>query len=184
MSSLISKHTLNDFQLLSVLAECEMIINSRPLVPVSTDVDSLEAITPNHLLLQRGPITLPPGIFTKDDQYHRLQWKKIQFLTDQFWKKFISEYVPIIQTRQKWNKTQRNIMVGDLVILVNSDLPRGKWEVARITEVFPGRDGLVRSARVKTATSSYLRPITKMCLLESAQENCGVSRDSDPVKCG
>ena len=34
-------------------------------------------------------------------------------------------------------------------------------------ETFPGKDGIVRSARVKTQTGSYERPITKLCLLEA-----------------
>ena len=38
-------------------------------------------------------------------------------------------------------------------------------------EVYKGRDGLVRSAKVKTTNSEYQRPVSKPCLLEAAVED-------------
>ena len=43
---------------------------------------------------------------------------------------------------------------------------RGSWKTGRVTEVFPGSDGLVRVANVKTEEGTYLRPIHKLCSLE------------------
>ena len=37
----------------------EQTLNARPLTPVSSDVNDLEALTPNHFLLQERLITLP-----------------------------------------------------------------------------------------------------------------------------
>ena len=42
--------------------------------------------------------------------------------------------------------------------------------MGRIIEVYPGKDGKVRSAKVKTSTGNYDRPITKMSLLLTNQE--------------
>jgi len=41
------------------------------------------------------------------------------------------------------------------------------WPKARIIEVFPDKDGVVRTAQVKTATSTYIRDVRKLCLLEA-----------------
>lgn len=38
----------------------------------------------------------------------------------------------------------------------------------RVTKVFPGQDGLVRTAEVKTKSSTLLRPILKLFLLEES----------------
>ena len=38
-------------------------MNSRPLTEVSSDVDDLEALTPNHFIIGRGTLNLPPGVF-------------------------------------------------------------------------------------------------------------------------
>ena len=43
-------------------------------------------------------------------------------------------------------------------------------DMGTINEVYPGVDGLVRSANVKTASGTYDRPITKLTLLLSRQE--------------
>ena len=36
----------------------------------------------------------------------------------------------------------RQFKVGDVVLLVDDNLARGKWNLARVVEVFPGKDGV------------------------------------------
>ena len=59
--------------------------------------------------------------------------------------------------------------MGDLVLLQDDTMSRGSWPMCVVQELFPSQDGLVRSVKVRTRTSSYLRPISKLVLLES---NC------------
>ena len=40
----------------------------------------------------------------------------------------------------------------------------------RIIETYKGADSLVRSARVRLRDTELVRPITKLCILEDAQE--------------
>ena len=141
----------------------KMIIGDRP--------EDLEALTPNHFLLQRRIAGLPPGTFVKEDYLGRKQWRKVQYMTDLFWKRWIHEYLPKLQERQKWFQTRRNIEVDDLVIIKETGLVRNKWPLGRITEVFPGRDGRIRSARIRTATGEFHRPISQICLLEGDNKN-------------
>jgi len=62
-------------------------------------------------------------------------------------------------------KPQLDVMVNDLVIVKNPLLPSSKWELARIVEVYPGSDGHVRVATVRTANSQYKRLIAQICKL-------------------
>ena len=39
-----------------------------------------------------------------------------------------------------------------------------------VMETYPGEDGLVRKAKIKTATSVYDRPIHKLCLIATKEE--------------
>ncbi|XP_064642839.1 uncharacterized protein LOC135497072 [Lineus longissimus] len=53
---------------------------------------------------------------------------------------------------------------------IDESTPMHLWPLARVVEVFPGKDNLVRSARVKTRTATLTRPIHKLSLLESSEE--------------
>ena len=48
-------------------------------------------------------------------------------------------------------------------MLLNEDTPRNMWQMVRVEQVFPSDDELVRSVQVKTSTTSFGRPITKIC---------------------
>ena len=72
-----------------------------------------------------------------------------------------------MQTRQRWRRERENLKPGDIVLLVDRDTPRGRWQMGKIQEVYPSQDGLVRKALVKTSVSTYLRPIHKMILIRS-----------------
>ena len=45
---------------------------------------------------------------------------------------------------------------------------RNRWPMGRVMEVFCGEDGGVRSVKIKTASSVFHRPVTKLYLLEEA----------------
>ncbi|KAL7834746.1 hypothetical protein SRHO_G00289930 [Serrasalmus rhombeus] len=70
LASTLRLQTLDDEGFHTVLCEIEAILNSRPITKAS-DVDDLEALTPNHLLLLKTKTKplLPPGLFQRDDLY-------------------------------------------------------------------------------------------------------------------
>jgi hypothetical protein len=180
MKAILGERTVDEEVLRTVLTEAQGIANSRPLCPNSDDAKDMEAITPNHLLLQRPTATLPPGNFEDSDLVSRKKWRQTQILADHYWKRWLREYLPNLQKRQKWNKLQRDLAVGNLVLIVEDNVPRGKWLLGRVTKVLPGRDGHVRSAEVRTQTSVLHRPIRKLCLLEASQETPNTQRDELP----
>ena len=63
----------------------------------------------------------------------------------------------------------RNLRIGDLVLVVEENTPRGLWPLGIITDVNLGRDNLVRSVKIRTRSTQMVRPITKVVLLESSQ---------------
>ena len=160
-NALVSLETLR-----TMYAEVVTILNSRPLTPSSDDPSDCEPLTPSHLLLQRRNLVLPPGSFVREDLYRRKQWRQAQFLADCFWKRGIREYVPALQQRQKWVREKGNLAIGDLVLVVDDNSPRGRWLIGRVIKTFPGPDDRVRVAEIKTSTLT--RQISKLCLLEEA----------------
>ena len=169
LRSLLREQLISGETLRTLMAEIEGILNSRPLTPNSDNPTDLEPLTPNHLLLQRSNLNLPPGVFVKKDLYCRNRWRHVQYLTNVFWKRWLAEYLPSLQERQKWIKPRRNFAVGDLVLIADERVHRGQWPLGRIVEVHPGKDGFIRSAKVATTSTILSRPITKLCLLESGE---------------
>ena len=114
---------------------------------------------------------LPPGIFLEGDTFSRKRWRKVQYLTNLYWQRWLREYLPSLQRRSKWITSKSNVKVGNLVLIVDENTVRNKWQMARVLEVYTGRDGKVRSATVKTATGNLHRPIVKLCLLEDSEDS-------------
>jgi len=67
--------------------------------------------------------------------------------------------------RAKWQLKTRQLQVGDVVLLGDYNTPRGIWDLVRVTDVFPGPDGVVRNVQVNTSMGEYKRYIQKCCPL-------------------
>ena len=168
LKALIKEQLLTDESLLTFMTETEKIINDRPITQVSGDSRDPDALTPNHLLLLKPNSCYPVGIFNKDDLSNRRWWRQAQYLANVFWKRWLKEYLPTLQIRQKWQRPNRNVKVGDIVLIADENVPRGQWPMGRVTSVNVGRDDKVRSCTVLRGKSELVRPIVKLCLLEGS----------------
>ena len=56
------------------------------------------------------------------------------------------------------------------MLIIGKQSRRGQWPKGIIEETYPARDGVVRSARVQTGSSSIVRDIQKLCLLEGSDQ--------------
>ena len=184
LNHLLQEQAVSDEVLTTIMAEAANILNSRPLTIISDDPRDEHPLTPNHLLHLRPCPNLPPGIFGKEDMYCRREWKQAQYISDLFWRRWMREYLPMLQERQKGQQPKENMKVGDVVLLADENYPRRQWPLARIVEVIPSKDGLVRTRKVKTrstvitrskrqqwgdmksTTVILTRPVAKLCKLE------------------
>ena len=72
----------------------------------------------------------------------------------------------MLTKRNKWTEEVRNLEKDDLVMIVEPNVSRGMWQIGRVLQTFPGKDGRVRSAKIKTKSGSYVRPVARLCVLE------------------
>ena len=165
LRSIVQQQSLDDEGLLTVMCEVESIINNRPLTLASDNPNDLDVLTPNHLLLLKAQPSIPPGIFSKDDQYARRRWRQVQYIADLFWTRWLREYLPSLQNRQKWSRPRRNLQEGDVVLIADDAAPRNSWVMGRISKTLPDGKGVVRRAIVQTKTNKLDRPVSKLCLI-------------------
>ncbi|XP_069366373.1 uncharacterized protein [Paralichthys olivaceus] len=102
------------------------------------------------------------AIYCSSELLGRRTWRHSQILADRFWTTFIHYYLPTLQTRQKWKSDKDNLDLGQVVLIVDPQYPRASWPVGRITEVYPGQDGKVRSAKVRMQGREYVRPVARL----------------------
>ncbi|XP_042611086.1 uncharacterized protein LOC109074690 [Cyprinus carpio] len=155
--------------LCTLMAEVMAIINSRPLIPVSSDPEAPLILTPAMLLTQKiGTPPVPSGNFS-DANLLKHAWKKVQALADTFWARWRLEYLNTLQIRQKWHTKKPNLKDGDIVLLKDKQARRHEWSMGVIAKAFQSDDGLVRKVEVKVASHqpprTYLRPVSEVVLL-------------------
>lgn len=128
--------------------------------------------TPNHFLVRQLGGQLAPQVTDNIAFNPRNRWRLIQNLVKVFWKRwreeFREEFLSTLNTRKKWREAKDNLKVGDVVLVVDQNAPRGHWHLGRVEEVFPGQDGQVRVVQVSTKGQTFVHPITRLCPLNVA----------------
>ena len=108
----------------------------------------------------------------------------LQRLFNHYWKRWKQEYLHHLTVRKKWRKEEPPLQVGDIVLVSEDNVSRGKWPLARVTEVRPGRDGLVRTETVRKEKSFLNRPVQRLHRLEIASATPQVIPEDAPVPGG
>lgn len=162
---MVDERLVNEETLTTFLVEVEKIMNNRPITSVSNDSNDLDALTPSHILLLRQNPCSAPDEFQDSNKY-RARWKHVHLLANDFWRRWMKEYLPILQEHQRWLHRKPNFQAGDLVLVADRNTPRDQWPKALVKQIFPDSDGIVRRVIVRTAEGVYQRDVRKLCLLE------------------
>ena len=187
LATLLTQHAAqrDDETLKTFMVEAEAIVNCRPLTVDAINSPQMpEPLTPNHLLTMKSKVILPPpGEFQRADLYSKKRWRRVQYLANEFWTRWRKDYLQSLQPRQKWMSKRRNLQVDDIVVVMDDNSPRNSWRIARVEEVYPDDDGLVRKVRIKIADRnldrngrpvgpavSLCRPVQKLILLLPHEE--------------
>lgn len=154
----------------TVLTEVEGIMNAKPLGYVSADVADPDPITPNILLMGRRDASLPQALYDPHNLLGKRRWRHSQVLADNFWSAFIRNYLPSLQERQKWRTDTKELTNGQVVLVVDPQLPRALWPVGTVTETYAGPDGHIRTAAVQVKDRTYVRPVARLVKLPKLED--------------
>ena len=117
----------------------EQTLNVRPFTPASDDPEDLEALTANHSILGRANVCNPFIPNSEVYSNHRKLFRSCQASADIIWRRWVREYLPQNNVRSQWNKSQANSEVGDLVWLIEDNVKRSQYRMARIVELYSGK---------------------------------------------
>ncbi|GFS99158.1 DUF5641 domain-containing protein [Trichonephila clavipes] len=112
----------------------------------------MHLLTPSHFLTVDVLLSVPEELPTTSNRRDR--WELLQKIKLCFWRKWSSDYISSLHPRKQWQDAQPNLKEYDIV-LIKGEGPPGKWPMARVLQVHPGNDGLVRVATVKNPRRSF-----------------------------
>ena len=152
-------------ELSTAMIEIEAILNSRPISPLSSDPNDLEALTPAHFIIGASLKSLPERSLDCRKIEHLDNWSRITATKQRFWQQWSHDYLNELQCRTKWTNGCPNAVVDTLVIIHEDNLPPQKWRMGRIINCIKGRDDKVRVVDIRTSKGIIRRPIHKVALL-------------------
>ena len=168
LTFVVQQDDLHVETLATAIAQAEFVINSRPLTHVGTDPRDERVLSPMDFLCPgvfacAGEDILPPS--PPGAAILRYTWQQSRALVDSFWKRWSRDYISALQARPKWRKVEDSLKIGDVVLMVDEQVRRGDWRLAKVV----GTDGQeeVRTVTVKTAAGQeFLCDRTKVVRLE------------------
>ncbi|XP_043476348.1 uncharacterized protein LOC122507610 [Leptopilina heterotoma] len=151
-------------QLETCVVEIEAILNSRPLTPMSSDPNDILPLTPGHFLIGDSLTSFPQRDHEGININRLSDWQRVEQLRQHFWSRWYKEYLNEMLSRNKWKgmSKQDKIKIGTMVILSESNVPPMCWKLGRITQIFPGKDGVIRVVSVRTKFGEYTRSVHKV----------------------
>ncbi|KRY76548.1 hypothetical protein T4B_7392 [Trichinella pseudospiralis] len=92
------------------------------------------------------------------------------------------EWVPKATTTSELQKVELSSTTDCIVVEANEapevgynvekcNVPRNKWKIGRIIEIYPGNDGIARTTKLRTSTGITKRSTAKLYLIEPAVPN-------------
>ena len=148
LADTLKSKVLTKGELDTLFSNVAFIVNSRPLMKKAGD-DPLSGgpITPLHLMKGRCTKFVPTANLDHNPKLTK-RLKFIEEMTDEFWRKWFVQVFHNLVPSYKWRRAARDVKVGDIVLVKDSNLMRGDYRRARVKEVFQGPDGKVRRVKL------------------------------------
>ncbi|XP_062538290.1 uncharacterized protein LOC134206581 [Armigeres subalbatus] len=155
----------------TILTQIEANMNSRPLTSLSGDPGELDVLTPGHFLVGTSLQSLPEPDYTSIPSNRLQHYHELQKLVQQHWDRWRKEYLYEQNHQRKKAGSATNIQVGQIVLVQDEGKPSISWPLARIVQIHPGDDGVVRVATLRTLSGTYKRSISRIYPLPCDQQH-------------
>uniref|UniRef100_A0A914EKC3 Integrase catalytic domain-containing protein n=1 Tax=Acrobeloides nanus TaxID=290746 RepID=A0A914EKC3_9BILA len=185
----IGRQLMDYNSFITLIAQTESVLNSRPLTYVSDTVDDCRVIRPIDFVNYQVDVKtkmLTDFDSTNDSAYKPEITSREQVLEivaqeekylNRLWIDFYSFYLKALRERHRMeHKQPKNVVprppqVGEVVILYEECAPRAEWKLGRVSELKQSSDGEIRAVKVRTPNGKELeRPVNLIYPLEIVNE--------------
>ena len=165
----VGKNAMTKAELEVLLCEIEFTVNSRPLTFASDEISLDRPITPNHFLSiggnrPQGEVNEDQGSITGGDLSELYEGSKQRLNT--FWRAWSTDYLRNLPCIVPQFQNRGFLKEGSIVLINEDNVPRLGWVLGRVIELFPSKDGKVRSVKLKTSKGEFVRAVQKLHKLE------------------
>ena len=146
LSVSIGNSRLSVTELSTVFSESANLLNERSIGLLPSPDSIINVLTPNSLLLGRSRSAQSSSY----DESTNLRTRSalVTSIVDSFWNNWTTYYAPTLLHQSKWYYEGREIQIGDVVLVADSNVLRGNYRLARVVSVKKSKDGLVRRATI------------------------------------
>lgn len=154
---ILGKATVNYEELLRVLCDCKVVINSRPLLYITNESNDLMPLTPATFI--PGSTTSETPYLDTIDRCFSIKWSRyMQKIWDDLRQRFKSKYLSL-RIYQGCRKNDK-LWIRDIMLI------RQQLMGWLATEIYPGKDRISRVAKLETFIGESIRPFQRLYPLE------------------
>ena len=172
----IGSQVISFSEMQTVLYECANLLNERPIGRHPASIEDGNYLCPNDLLLGRSSSKIIGNEFSMTTNRHD-RYRFVQKIISAFWAKWTRDFFPSLTVWPKWHTARRNVKVGDVVVIQDSNQIRGKWKLGIVSKAESSlRDGFVRNVEIQYKNKNALsfttitRPVQRIIVLVPASE--------------
>ena len=105
------------------------------------------------------------------------EWTKrqryVQRCKENAWKRWKHEYLVVLRERHNLSHKDRTrkVKIGDIVMIKGESKNRSHWEIGKVSQLYTGKDEVVRVVQMQVGTKFLVRPIQ---LLYQIEPHCDV----------
>lgn len=172
----LGRNLLDYEEMMTVLCDCEQLLNLRPLTYISEDPDELIPLTPMMFLNEAKGNSVVDLDYIESNGF-RKKFQHRQEIRNELRERFRKDYLSLLVQKNIRNSDYKDIKVGDVVIVEMENKKRVDWPIAKVIKIYPGQDKVVRSVKIRVIHNGKIseidRPIQRLYMLESSLEDAG-----------
>ena len=155
---------------------CAEISNSINNLPLTSDLDSMDLITPNRLRMGRNNDRSPVGSMNVTSSPNRILQENNKVFNSWF-ENWLLSHVPKLMFQPKWLKNDHHIKEGDIVLFQKQDsILSSTYQYGMVKSVECGKDGIIRKVKVKyrncneSSDRETYRSVRKLVMIHKIDE--------------